>query len=156
MKRSKFERDFLSIYILFSLIFTGFIGLLIYNSVIDYGPVEATTIYVDKAGGAHYTSIQAAVDNANDGDTIIVANGTYYESVTIYKNNITLIGNSSADCKIIHSYSGTNYLMPPDQPQVAVREQQNGIQPASRKLIKSAAANPVDGMRRALLELALA
>ncbi|MHC4640757.1 MAG: choice-of-anchor Q domain-containing protein [Planctomycetota bacterium] len=35
------------------------------------------TIYVDADGPADFNNIQAAIDDANDGDTIIVADGTY-------------------------------------------------------------------------------
>ena len=76
----------------------------------DNGGVEASIIYVELGGGAQYTSIQKAVDNANPGDTIIVANGTYNESVTINKDNINLIGNSTTDCKIRHYYYGSSSI----------------------------------------------
>ena len=39
-------------------------------------------------------SIQKAIDLANDWDTIEVAPGTYSESITINKRNITILGNS--------------------------------------------------------------
>lgn len=42
-------------------------------------------IYVDDDGGADYTKIQDAIDNATDGDTIIVYNGTYNENIVINK-----------------------------------------------------------------------
>jgi len=44
-----------------------------------------TTIAVDDSGGADYTSIQEAVYNANDGDTILVHAGTYTENVNVAK-----------------------------------------------------------------------
>jgi hypothetical protein len=43
----------------------------------------ASTITVDTSGGADYTSIQHAVDNATTGDTIEVHSGTYHESIQI-------------------------------------------------------------------------
>ena len=91
-----------------SLITVGFFGLLIIDVTLNQCTVEAGTIYVDSSGGGDYTTIQAAIDNATSGDTIIVANGTYYESVIINKTNINLIGNSTTDCKIIHYYVGTD------------------------------------------------
>jgi parallel beta-helix repeat protein len=55
------------------------------------GPVKGeTTIYVDDDGGADYTTIQRAIDNANPGDTVYVFSGTYYENVIVYKSiNLT-------------------------------------------------------------------
>ena len=38
------------------------------------------TIYVDDDGGADYTKIQDAIDNASDGDTIFVYEGLYFEN----------------------------------------------------------------------------
>jgi len=49
------------------------------------------TLYVGGTGPTNYTSIQDAVDNANDGDTIFVYNGTYYENLIINKT-INLVG----------------------------------------------------------------
>ncbi len=53
----------------------------------------ATTWYVDDGGGAgiDFTRIQAAVDAASEGDTVIVYNDTYYENVNINKQ-LTLEG----------------------------------------------------------------
>jgi parallel beta-helix repeat protein len=48
--------------------------------------------YVDDDGTADYTKIQDAIDNASDGDSVFVYNGTYYEHVTIHLANISLIG----------------------------------------------------------------
>lgn len=46
-------------------------------------PVKSKTIYVDDDGGKDYTSIQDAIDNATDGETIYVYSGTYYENIDI-------------------------------------------------------------------------
>jgi hypothetical protein len=55
-------------------------------------PVAASmTWYVDDSGGADFTSIQWAVDNASAGDTIIVRDGTYIENVDV-NEQLTLIG----------------------------------------------------------------
>jgi len=49
-----------------------------------------------------YRTIQKAIDMAQDWDTIIVAPGTYTESITIDKRNITITGDSS-DTTIIEA-----------------------------------------------------
>ena len=49
------------------------------------------TLTVDDSGGADYTSIQAAIDASESGDTIMVHNGTYHENVRVNKQ-LTLIG----------------------------------------------------------------
>ncbi len=48
-------------------------------------------LYVGGSGGGNYTKIQDAIDNASDGDTVFVYNGTYYEKVVVDKS-INLIG----------------------------------------------------------------
>ena len=55
-----------------------------------------------------YTTIQSALDAAEPGDTIVVANGIYYESITINKSNVKLIGGSNTECKIINHFNGKN------------------------------------------------
>jgi len=50
---------------------------------------SAKTIYVNDDGTVAFISIQDAIDNASDGDTIFVYNGTYYEHITIDKPKIS-------------------------------------------------------------------
>lgn len=67
-------------------------------------PAMAGTITVCSSG-CNYTSIQDAIDNAGDGDTIAVMNGTYDELITIDKPLI-LQGESPEGTIINGSYSG--------------------------------------------------
>ncbi|MCK5260826.1 MAG: right-handed parallel beta-helix repeat-containing protein [Thermoplasmatales archaeon] len=52
---------------------------------------DGNTLYVGGSGPNNYTKIQDAIDNASDGDTVFVYNGTYYENVNIGKT-INLVG----------------------------------------------------------------
>ena len=49
-------------------------------------------IYVDDDGGADYTRIQDAIDNASDRDTIYIHSGTYYECRIKVNKTLSLIG----------------------------------------------------------------
>ena len=49
------------------------------------------TLYVGGNGPGNYTSIQAAINAAEDGDTIFVYSGTYYENVVV-KKSVTIVG----------------------------------------------------------------
>jgi len=57
----------------------------------------ATTIYVPY----NYPTIQAAVDAANPGDTIIVQDGTYVENVGVNKNHLIIRSENEAEATII-------------------------------------------------------
>ena len=51
---------------------------------------SAQTLTVKQDGTGDFTTIQAAVDSAQNGDTVLVWPGTYYENVIIDHKNITL------------------------------------------------------------------
>lgn len=78
--------------------------------------IDRKIIYVDDEG-ADYTSIQDAIDNASDGDTVFVFSGVYYENVIINKSinligedkSTTIIDGSKKDSVIILSPS-SNYV----------------------------------------------
>jgi MYXO-CTERM domain-containing protein len=62
---------------------------------------SADTLTVDAGGGGMYTTIQAAVDAAGDGDILSIASGTYNENVSISAKNVTLQGVSSDTVTVI-------------------------------------------------------
>ncbi|MDD4254154.1 MAG: PQQ-binding-like beta-propeller repeat protein [Methanofollis sp.] len=53
------------------------------TTTITVHPDGPVTLYVDASGGGDFTTIQAAVDAAFDGDRIIVRDGTYVENVVL-------------------------------------------------------------------------
>jgi len=59
------------------------------------------TIYVDIGGGAEFTSIQTAINDANDGDEIEVAPGAYYEDINFNGKAIRLYSSSGPDVTTI-------------------------------------------------------
>jgi len=50
-------------------------------------------LFVGGSGPANYTSIQNAIDNASNGDTVFIYNGTYYENIIVNKT-INIVGES--------------------------------------------------------------
>ena len=62
-------------------------------SNISFAKSSYNIIYVDDDGGADYTRIQDAIDNARVGDTIFVHEGIYFENVIIHKL-LNLIGSN--------------------------------------------------------------
>jgi parallel beta-helix repeat protein len=77
-------------------------SVLLFSSDIRPVRAPATIIVPDD-----YATIQAAINAANDGDTIYVRNGTYYENVVVNKtvslcgensSNTIIDGNETADC----------------------------------------------------------
>ena len=52
-------------------------GIFVLTCLLLIVPCQGKTITVDDDGPADFNNIQAAVDDANGGDTIIVADGIY-------------------------------------------------------------------------------
>lgn len=70
-------------------------------------------IYVDDDGGANYTLIQDAINNASDGDTVYVYSGIYYEHIIINKS-IILIGENKNTTIIDGNHSGNVIIITAD------------------------------------------
>jgi len=66
------------------------------------------TLIVDASGiGGAYTTIQAAINAAADGDTISIAAGTYQEQLTIDGKAVTLVG-AGQDLTVIKAPDAAN------------------------------------------------
>jgi hypothetical protein len=59
--------------------------------------VTGKTIYVDDDGPADFNNIQAAINNANDGDTVRVSAGTYNERLVV-ERSISIVGDDTNNC----------------------------------------------------------
>ncbi len=73
------------------MIFIALISLFLLSSNV-LSEENSNTLYVDDGGTQEYTSIQDAVDNASDGDTVFVYNGIYEEGSFFINKSINLIG----------------------------------------------------------------
>jgi len=77
-----------------------------------------------------YSSIQEAINNASEGDTIFVSSGTYYENVVVNKS-VSLIGENKATTIIDGNGTGNVVLVEGDDSvtvtEVTVRNGNNGF-----------------------------
>jgi nitrous oxidase accessory protein NosD len=72
---------------------------------------KGTTHYVNTTGsGGAYISIQDAIDNASDIDTVFVYNGTYYERIVVNKS-ISLVGEDRNNTTIDGEMTGNVILI---------------------------------------------
>lgn len=65
------------------------------------GAFAGKTLYVDDDGPADFNNVQVAIDDANDGDSIIVQPGLYKEFVKFHGKNITLTGTNPGDFNVV-------------------------------------------------------
>ena len=79
-----------------------------FNSQIEDEFPESKTIYVDDdfiddPVNHKWNAIQEGVDDANEGDTIIVKNGIYIENVEVNKTHLTIRSESGAEGTIVQA-----------------------------------------------------
>ena len=83
-------KRFVSVMLIALLLLTCFSFTTVSSNIVETTS-SGTTLYVDDDGTEEYTSIQDAIDNASNGDTVFVYSGTYNEHVSI-ETRITLRG----------------------------------------------------------------
>ena len=95
---------------------SGVVGVACAMVVLAASTAQAATIHVDAANcpgpgdgsvGDPYCSIQTAIDNAVDTDEIVVAPGTYFETINFLGKAITL---SSSGGAAVTTIDGTGFF----------------------------------------------
>ena len=64
---------------------------------------QAATISVDDDGPADFSSIQAGIDTSDDGDTVIVEKGVYFENIHFKGKNIIVASTDPKDPRVVTS-----------------------------------------------------
>ncbi len=91
---------------------------------------RAQTFIVNRTGGGDYTTIQAAVDAADSGDSIIIETGTYYEHVVVSEKSLTITGEDAQEVKIDGEEVGTGLELQSDGNHIEsiwIEDTQNGL-----------------------------
>ena len=74
------------------------------------GSSYAATIIVKTDGSGDYSTIQAAIDDSNDGDVIIVQPGLYDENINFLGKNITVTSTNPVNPNVVaETIIGNNY-----------------------------------------------
>ena len=97
-------RDTITLIVVCSMFFT------IFTFVLPVETCEASELTVGSGAGYDYSSIQSAIDAANESDTIYVASDTYNENIIIDKS-VSLISTSGASSTTINSNSDSQHTI---------------------------------------------
>jgi len=88
-------KHIIPILVVLLLLSSGFVGVSYSIDDIEQSTIptfyDGNILYVGGSGPGNYSKIQDAINDSEDGDTVFVYNGTYYENVEIY-TAINLIG----------------------------------------------------------------
>jgi len=84
------------------LLFAGILATL----AMGVANAEPATIYVPD----DYTTIQAAVNAANPGDSIIVRDGTYIENINVNKNSLTIRSENGANVTTVRAANPNDHV----------------------------------------------
>jgi len=126
----------------------GRILLVLAAGIVLLGAVSAwaNDLYVDPTGASGaYTSIQAAIDDAVDGDTIHVAAGTYNENVVVNKDNLILLGAQQSSAPTGAGRTGPESIIMGDGTASAVTISGQGVVLRGFEITGGAYAYPGEG-----------
>ena len=103
MKKGKLIAKIFGIVIVFVMIGTMLGGLSVLVGKVEASPA---IIYVPD----DYSTIQAAVNAASPGDTVIVRDGTYIENVDVNKDHLTIRSEHGAEVTIVQAANSRDYV----------------------------------------------
>lgn len=96
-------KDIIKLFVIFILLSTTIIILPVsFNNT-----VQAADIIVDYNGGGDYTTIQAAINAASNGDIIYIWDGIYTQNVVVNKS-VSIIGNGTTNTNVVSPGASAN------------------------------------------------
>ena len=101
-------------------VFSGFTVSI--NSEQESFHSDGDTLYVGGSGSGNYSTIQAAIENASDGDTVFVYSGIYHLTDTInFVKKINLLGEHK-NTTILTSEQNQNQLLNINAEEISIRQ----------------------------------